>query len=109
VVAIHSCSDHTVYAIPALETESAVQAILDALVAEADQEMSEVGEDLSSAGKRALGTRKARCDEMRKKLETYASLLGPRLDTIRDKLEDAKGSVVEAMLLAESRAESKAV
>jgi hypothetical protein len=91
----------TVYEVPALDSDEAVAAVLDALTAEADAEMADLGDDLNDLGARALRTRERRCDQLRQKLEAYAELLGPALDVINDQLDTTKANVAEAMILAE--------
>lgn len=98
VGALRSASDHVVYEVPALKSDEAVEAILAALVAEADQELTAMeGElDTTEMGKRALKVRERRCDRMREKVETYEALLGQRMGDLQGRLEGLRASLVEA-------------
>ena len=97
--ALEMSSACTVYEVPAMESESAVKAILDALMAEAETEVEEIATDLApDTHKKSLNSRKRRCEAMGKKLEAYADLLGDALDGIKAKLDVTHAKVVEALL-----------
>ncbi len=102
--ALGEISDHQIFEVPALRSEEAVEAILDAVTREADQEIGTIEEDLDceDLGKRALRTRERRCDGIRAKLKTYEQLLGRSMDAMQARLGGLEASIVEAVFLAEA-------
>ena len=76
---IRSVGAHVCYEIPALRTESAVQAILAAVEREAAAEIEEFEAVLTNteAGPRALKTKARQCDQVANKVAGYETLLAP--------------------------------
>lgn len=97
---LRGISDHVVYEVPALQSDEAVEAILAALMAEADHEIGamETELDTEDLGKRALKTREAKCGALRIKLATYAELLGVSMEQTSDRLEHVQAALVEAAM-----------
>lgn len=100
VSVLGSVSDHVVYEVPALKSEEAVEAILAALMTEADDEVEGMEDELDceELGKRALKTRERRCEALRSKLQTYEELLGRSLDAMQERVEALQGTVVASIL-----------
>jgi len=95
-------SDHAVYEVPALRSEEAVRAILDALLQEADSELDRMGEEIETGGMgpKALRTRERRCERLLDKVGEYEGLLGRSLDELRDRAEGLKADLVAAAFVA---------
>lgn len=97
-------TDNTVYEMPALKCDEAVEAILDAVTREAGEEMESLQAEIDGGelGAAALHNREKQCDALREKLQAYSDLLGASLGDIEASLADTKAGVVEAILLAEA-------
>lgn len=97
---LRSISGHVVYEVPALQSDEAVEAILAALMAEADHEIGamETELDTEELGKRAVKTREAKCEALRAKLETYAELLGVSMSQTNERIEGVQAALVEAAM-----------
>jgi hypothetical protein len=105
VEVIRSVSDHAIFQLPAMQTQDAVDAILDAVTQEAKTLATSIERELNDGeelGKRALQTRVRYCDEMRAKLDRYAELLDTKLDDIDARLDSLKANVAQAILMAEA-------
>jgi hypothetical protein len=111
VATLRRCSRHTLFEIPAMHSDETVKAVLDALldeattaVAKVEAELDEMADSAGSKGlgKRALNTRVASLDALKRKLASYEELLGVRLETIGAQLQDVRASVTLAILAAEA-------
>ncbi len=98
-----SCYGASVYEVPAVRSEKAVEAILAALVAEATQELERIGKELSEQplGKRGIMTRQSACSGILKKLTHYETLLGAKLTDVRGSVTALEGRLVEALMVVE--------
>ncbi|GAF81743.1 unnamed protein product, partial [marine sediment metagenome] len=103
---LSGCTAHRVFEVPALNSEEAIEAVLDAITRESETLLDSLTTELDNGdlGKRALRTREGRCSAMSSKLEAYAGLLGPRLDAINARLEDTRAEVVACVLAVEEEA-----
>lgn len=101
---LRNISDHVVYELPALRSEEALEAILVAVVTEADKELAAMeGElDMDELGVRALHTRERRCETVRAKITTYEHLLDQGMEDMQDRLGSLQAAIVEAAILAET-------
>ena len=101
---IRSVGDHVCYEIPALRTESAVQAILAAVEREASAEIEEFESILSNveAGPRALKTKAKQCDRVASKVAGYEALLGTSLVELQERLSGLRSRLAEAAILAQA-------
>jgi len=101
--ALREATSFRTFEIPAMPTDDAIEAILDAIgreaVAEAEGIMAELAE--GKLGPRALRTRATRCEAMAQKVERYESILGRRMDSLRDQLEDLSAASTAAAMSAE--------
>jgi hypothetical protein len=104
VEALKPISGHRLFEVPAMKTEKAVEAILAAVLAEAETAVVRLETDLDTGdlGTRALHTREAACEGMRQKLELYEGLLGRSMDAMGARLEGLKAGLVAAALSAAS-------
>lgn len=100
--ALQASGAHKVFRIPAMRSEEAVAAILDAVEQEAAKLVQEVEADLEDdkLGSRALDSRKERCDAMLAKIRTYEQLLGVKMVALQGKVEGLAVNVVAASLAA---------
>jgi len=104
VSAIDEVSGHEIYSIPAMKTQDAIEAILDAVLSDAQRSINEIETGLQDAmdgdmGKRAVKHRVTMCQRASKKLEAYDVLLGNRLEDIKSKLVNLEEKFSVAMLL----------
>ena len=97
-------TENVVFEVPALRSDEAVSAILDALQTETSAEMDLITAEIASGelGKSALHTRETRCEGLRNKLRSYAELLGSHLDGISTALDSTKANVVAAAMMADA-------
>lgn len=94
----------SLFEVPALKSDEAVAAILDAVAREAEAEADKIAAEVAAdeTGARALATRKARLDAVLGKLTSYEDLLGANLETIKKRVHDVEASVSLAILAAEA-------
>lgn len=119
---IHHASSNRCFEIPAVKGEEALDAVLDAIIRDAEAEAKAIEEDLARVpgpngelpldaegnplkplGARALRSRAKHCDTVTSKIEIYEELLDTRLDQMRERLESLQASAVEAAVLAENQ------
>jgi hypothetical protein len=102
---IRSVGAHVCYEIPALRTESAVQAILAAVEREAAAEIAEFETVLTNteSGPRALKTQSKKCDRVATKVASYEALLGTSLVELQERLAGLRSRLAEATLLAQAQ------
>jgi len=100
VGAVKLASAHHCYEIPALKSSDAVDAILDAVVREAQAATDEIQEEMGKGDlqSRALINRAERCDSMLSKLKQYEDLLGANLGEIAKRVDDLKADITIATL-----------
>jgi phage pi2 protein 07 len=106
--AVTSASQHRVNEIPALQSEEAVAAILEAVTAEAEKAADEMDEDMDDAklGARALSSRTNHAESVLKKVMGYEALLGEGLDKIRERLEGLKAGFAAKAIKAMADSEA---
>lgn len=104
VKALCGASRHRMFEVPALKSDEAVDAILDAVLREADGqcEAMETELDTKDFGKRALQARQRSCEKLRLKVEAYEALLGRSMGQVRERIENLKASVVAAELTVDA-------
>jgi hypothetical protein len=103
--AISTVADVKFYGIPAMESEDAVEAILDAITAEAEAAVTRMDEDLSKTGDEALGsralkTREAQTQVLREKVEAYEKLLNRKLPELTGNLDGLESNIGGALLVS---------
>ena len=107
VAMLQKNSGHVVYEVPAMRSQDAVRAVLDAVTTEAVQEMAAIRQDLEGEmGARALEGRRGRLEAMADKVRCYEDGLGGRLDGLREQLEQLDGIVAAAALAAQQETAS---
>lgn len=99
-VVLRQASGHTLCEVPAMASDEAVAAILDAVQREAEAEALAMEEQLTggSLGARALATRINRTEAVEKKVSLYEGLLGSKLDALRARLSSLRANLAAAML-----------
>lgn len=103
VEALRACSTHSIYRIPAMAGDDAVQAILDAVEAEATAEATDIETALAEQkyGARGLETRINRTDEVEQKVARYEALLGVKVEALRARLDTLRQNLTVAMIKAQ--------
>lgn len=89
-----------VYLVPALDSDEAVEAVMQALIDECTEFTNTLQTDLEvgELGERALETRGDRAKELLAKLSRYEALLGMSLDGVRTQLEEQQTNAIQAAL-----------
>jgi hypothetical protein len=102
--AVSAVSLHRTFRIPAMRAEDTVAAVLDAVEQEAarefDQMMEEVGKE--NLGERALAARYSQVENVEAKVGRYEAMLGTKLGSFRERLEELRAALAAASLKAES-------
>ncbi|KKN38749.1 hypothetical protein LCGC14_0750120, partial [marine sediment metagenome] len=100
--ALGAASASRVFEVPALKSDEAIEAVLDAVAREAETAAEVMEEELAkeNLGERALRTRTERCGAIEEKLSTYEKLLGTSLDALHDRLEVLQAGLATAALAA---------
>ncbi len=113
VDALESVSAHRVFKIPAMKNSEAIDAITEAVTAEATRlydtmmaELERTGDE--RLGTRALATRASECQAMLGKVQSYEQLLGVLMPRIVGHIEELSASVAAAALLASADATERA-
>lgn len=90
---------YQLHAIPALRGDEAVEAVLAAVIAEAEAEAASMEEDLKQQlGARALENRQARCAAVEAKVSKYEALLQRSAGAVQQRLDDLRAQLTVAML-----------
>lgn len=100
---VRTCSAHRINQIPCVRTDSeAIAAILDGITNEVEGAVAdfrgELSDDSRKLGLSALKSRKARLLDIEKKITRYETIVGSRLDTLRNTLEMVGDEVAFAMV-----------
>jgi hypothetical protein len=98
---LRALSGHFFAEVPALRSDEAVDAILDAVIREAKAEADELERDLEDPeklGTRAFKTRATRCEEMSEKVKTYEALLEVNMEPLRERLRSLQANIAAAIL-----------
>ena len=98
--ALAQVTAHKLYEVPALRSEEAVQAILDALRIEAQDELTAITTAMQAGtlGKRAIENRQEACNALLGKVRTYEALLGVALAEIPAAIQQLEASLTLAAL-----------
>lgn len=90
-----------VHMAPLASAEASMRIVLSALVEDTTKAVDEIAMSIEAGvGKRALEARETKCRFLLDRLDTYAAILGPKLDAIRGKVTEAQGAVAVAFLAA---------
>lgn len=110
LTALRGSTAHVIAAIPALDSDEAVAAVLDALQTEANKELETIRREMETEdlGERALNTRIEKTEAVEGKLAAYENLLGGNLDAVRDRLQAMRAELTVAMTKAQAAAEKSA-
>lgn len=103
VGAIRAASHCKLFEIPALHSDEAVAAVLDAVTREAEEAAGELEEELADKelSRRALGSRGRKIEALEHKLATYEELLGVKLDALRGEFGRLQAHVARKLLAAD--------
>lgn len=98
--AVGSVSLHQFHAIPALQTDGAVEAILSALRSEAEAEITAIEEYMfrGETSTRGLNAYARKAEEVREKLRHYSALLGAELPDLDDRTLVLSANITAAKL-----------
>jgi hypothetical protein len=99
---LQKTSRHKIYALPAVNSQDVIAAVLDALEAETKQVASELEVELQTLdlGVRALTFRAGKCDRMISKFERYEGILGQKLENLRKVFDTLKAQTSTMILMA---------
>lgn len=115
---ISSVSEHKLYMIPAMQSDEAVEAILDAIESEAAAEAArlerklfpnEEGAEPEQLGLRALHSLGEEAKAVARKVGVYEALLGTRLEKFGEQMTKIKRGLTVAALKAEGQRQAAAV
>ena len=106
--ALAAASGCRCWQIPAMKTEGTVQAILNAVRAEAEGIIRELDDALDADvdGERALNSKVRRCQAAEQKVADYEALLGQRLEDIGSSLTHMRARITEAAMRKAAKAEA---
>jgi hypothetical protein len=102
---LRNISEHKVFFVPAMRTDSAVEAILAAVESEAQEAVRLVEADIADkkfSTARGWRGRERKVDAVESKVARYEALLGQKLDSLRDKLTSVRAAVAAEILTAEA-------
>ena len=101
--AIRQVSAHAFFHIPALRTDEATEAILDAIASEAQAEADSFQAVLveGKVGGRALRSKAAQCEATERKVTRYEELLGKALPELQSRLEALRANLAVAAIKAD--------
>jgi hypothetical protein len=105
--ALMEASECSVYMVPAMNSEEALDAVLQSLLDECVSFTEQLDADLTDGdlGARALRTRSEQAVEFLDKLDRYGKLLGAaadgKLDALREQIEEQQANAIAAALTAE--------
>jgi hypothetical protein len=92
-------TDYRFSVIPALRGDEAVEAVLNAVLAEAEKEAASMEADLAKdLGKRAMENRIGRCEAVESKVAQYERLLDKSMGGMRERLDALRVQLTVAML-----------
>ena len=102
---VSDLSDSRFFAVPALTTDDAVEAILDGLVNEAQSLADDMDRELEreNIGERALDTQHARCDRFLGKLQRYEAILGQKLGHVAEGIVELTCAITEKIATVQVR------
>lgn len=102
--ALESCSENQTQMLPAMKSDEAVEAIIDAISKEVERETTRMDSDLEDKdlGTKALKTRTQRCAALMAKVKRYEQLIDGKLDELREQVDDMQVSIGAALVQAEA-------
>jgi hypothetical protein len=95
--AVKFASAHKLYAVPALRSADALDAILGAVTLDTESACKEASRDLGTLGQRGLQTRESELRALCERAGRYEKILGRKLDSLRGAIEKTQASVATAM------------
>lgn len=99
---MHKVSASRVHEIPALRSDRAVEAVMAAVIADAEASIAALTKRIESSDitERGLRSQAARCGQIADKLRTYEELLGVRMNDMRKVVEETDAHIA-ALLIAQ--------
>jgi hypothetical protein len=99
---VHKISGSRIYEVPALKSERAVEAIVAAVIAEANASVAELTKrlDKGELTERGLRSQARKCEELADKIRSYERLLGVKLGDMHNVVHNVDARIAD-MLLAE--------
>ena len=101
--AIAASGAHTFNSIPAMRSEDAINSVMAACLREVTKKCEAVYVALENEdkplGARALRTKQSELDKLIEKMSSFESLLGPKLEQLREDIEECRATVVEVELM----------
>lgn len=109
VRALREASRHVISYVPALRSEEAATAVLDAITLEAEKAVAAMTDevDRGELGARALQTRIVQADTVNDKVSKYEALFGARLDGMHEAITRLRASLSVAMMTAMAEDENE--
>jgi hypothetical protein len=109
IAVIKSVSAHVFQAVPAMKTEDAVAAIIDAMEQEAGREAADLEAEIMAGNltERALNTRAERTADIATKVARYEKVLGAAMPALAARLEQLEATIAAAVFAVRMPAESK--
>ena len=100
---VRECSASRVFEIPALMSGRAIEAIMEAVIAEAQTEVDKLTSalDTTEVGVRGLKGKAAKCEALADKLRLYEDLLGSKMGSIHERVEAIDARIADMILMAE--------
>lgn len=103
---LRDVSEHAVHRVPALRSDDAVDAILDAVAQEAEAEALAMEQDIvdGKLGAKGYTNRVVTCEEVEAKVTRYEELLGRSLPKLTERLEKLRANLTVAAMKADQAA-----
>lgn len=103
VRAVRAASEHTISSVPALRSDEAATAVLDAITLEAEKAVAAMTAEVERGelGVRALETRIGTADTVNEKVSRYEKLFGAQLDGMHDAITKLRASLAVAIMKAQ--------
>lgn len=97
---LRQVTEHVVNRVPAMRSDDAVDAILDAITQEAQDEAAHLEQDLADMkyGEVGFQNRVERCEAVDAKVARYEELLGRKLEGLRERLETIRANLTIAVM-----------
>jgi hypothetical protein len=97
---IHAHTQHRVYAVHVVKSESTVEMVLDSMTNEVVTECDQLLRKLNELGERAIETRVGHLNMLLSKVARFEKLLGVKLEAAREAALEADGALAAAALAA---------
>lgn len=101
--ALEECSENRTHMLPAMKSDEAMEAIMDAITKEVERETAKMDKDLEEKGlgKKGISNRIARSADLMAKVKRYEDLIDSKLDVLREQVDDMQVSLGAALVQLE--------